>query len=81
MICLELNWFFYDTSWMDANICLLIDATDRCKISSDQPRIFFDVSLYPPFIICEQSRLSFTKKLKSVNDFLSNQPLMLINHI
>ena len=29
------------------NNFLLIDATDRNKIRSDQKRLFFDVSLYP----------------------------------
>ena len=51
MICLELNWLFYDQSWMVQlvvfNNFLLIDATDRSKISSDQKRLFFAVSLYP----------------------------------
>jgi len=56
MICLELNWFVYDPSWMldlsefvwtlrslvlvVLNNFLLIDATDRSKISSDQKRFF-----------------------------------------
>ena len=75
MICLELNWFFSDPSWMLQlsefvwtlrssvwivfNNFLLIDATDSCKIRSDQKRLFFAVSLYPlsffantPFNIC-----------------------------
>ena len=63
MICLKLNWFFYDPSWMlelsefvwmirssvwvGFNNFLLIDATDRSKISSVQKRLFFAVSLYP----------------------------------
>ena len=59
MICLELNWFIYDPSrilqlsefvWTLRSsvwIFLLIDATDRSKISSDHHRIFFDASLYP----------------------------------
>ena len=63
MICLELNWFVYDPSWMlhlsefvwtlrssvwvVFNNFLLIDATDRSKISSDQKRLFFAVNLYP----------------------------------
>ena len=63
MVCLKLNWFFYDPSWMLQlsefvwmirslvwvvfNNFLLIDATDRSKISSDQKRLFFAVSLYP----------------------------------
>ena len=53
MICLELNWFVYDPSWMlhlsefvwtlgssvlvVFNNFLLIDTTDRSKISSIKP--------------------------------------------
>ena len=63
MICLELNWLFYDSSWILQlsefvwalrssvwivfNNFLLIDATDRIKISSDQKRLFFALRLYP----------------------------------
>ena len=75
VICSKLNWFFYDASrilqlsefvwalrssvWVVLNNFLLIDATDSCKIRSDQKRLFFAVSLYPlsffantPFNIC-----------------------------
>ena len=63
MICLILHCFFYDPSRMLQlskfawtlrysvhvvfKIFLLIDATDRSKISSDQKRLFFAVNLYP----------------------------------
>ena len=63
MICLELNWLFYDPSWILQlsefvwalrssvwivyNNFLLIDATDKSKISSDQKRLFFALRLYP----------------------------------
>ena len=63
MIWLELNWFFYILSWILQfseivrtlrssvwvvfNNFLLIDSTDRSKISSNPHRIFIDVSLYP----------------------------------
>ena len=63
MICLELNWLFYDPSWMLQlsefvwtlcsslwvffNNFFLIDATDRSKTSSDQKCLFFAVRLYP----------------------------------
>ena len=62
MICLELNWFFYDpcrifqlSEFMDVtffgmsrlNNFLLIDTTDRSKNSSDHLRIFFEIH---PFI-------------------------------
>ena len=62
MICLKLNWFFYGLScmlqfsqfvwtpcysvWDVFNNFLLIDATDRSKISSDQKRFFIALSLY-----------------------------------
>ena len=63
MICWELNWLFYDPSWMLQlsefvwalcssvwivfNNFLLIDATDKSKISSDWKRLFFALRLYP----------------------------------
>ena len=63
MICLKLIWFFYGLSRMfqlpqfvwalrssvwDVFInFLLIGATDRSKISSDQKRFFIALSLYP----------------------------------
>ena len=62
MICLELNWFVYNQSWMlhlsefvwtlsssvlvVFNNFLLIDATDK-KISRDQKRFFIALCLYP----------------------------------
>ena len=63
IICLKFNWFFYDLSrmlqlsefvwalrssvYVVFNNFLLIDATDRSKINSDQKRLYFAVSLYP----------------------------------
>ena len=63
MICLKLNRFFYGLSCMlhrsefvwilrssvlvVFNNFLLIDATDRSKIRSDQKRFFIALSLYP----------------------------------
>ena len=63
MICLKLNCFFYGLSRMLQfsqfvwalsysvlvvfNNFLLIDATDRSKISCDQKRFFIALSLYP----------------------------------
>ena len=63
MICLKLNWFSYGLSrmlqisqfvwtpcysiWDVFNNFLLIDSTDRRKISSDQKRFFIALSLYP----------------------------------
>jgi len=64
MICLELNWLFYDPSsilqlsefvWtlrssarVVFNNFLFIDATDRSKLSSEQNWFFFAVSLNHP---------------------------------
>jgi len=61
MICLELNWFVYDPSWMlhlskfvwtlrssvlvVFNNFLLIEPTDRSKFSSDQKRFFIALRL------------------------------------
>ena len=63
MICLILNWFVYDPSWMlhlsdfvrtlRSSVLvvfdnfLLIYATARSKIISDQKRFFIALSLYP----------------------------------
>ena len=63
MICWKLNWYSYGLSrmfqlpqfvwalrssvWDIFNNFLLIDATDRSKISSDQKRFFIALSLYP----------------------------------
>ena len=63
MICLKLNRFFYCLSRMlhlseflwtlrssvlvAFNNFLIIDATDKSKISSDQKRFFIELSLYP----------------------------------
>ena len=65
---LALNWFFYDPCWMLQlsefvwtlrssawGVFNLLDATDRSKISRDQKRLFFAVSLYPLFIFREHS--------------------------
>ena len=62
-ICLKFNWFVYDPNWMLQlsefvwtlrssvwvvfNNFLLIDATDKSKISRNRKCFFFAVSLYP----------------------------------
>ena len=80
MICLELNWFVYNPSWMLQlsefvwtlrssvwvifNNFLLIDATDRSKISSDQKFLFFAVSLYPlSFFSSPHEYMQYMKEL------------------
>ena len=65
MICLELNWLFYDPSWMLQlsefvwalrssvwlvfNNFLLIDATDKSKISIAIESAYFSHYAYTPF--------------------------------
>ena len=43
----EFVWTLRSSAWVVFNNFLLIDAIDRRKISSDQKRLFFAVSLYP----------------------------------
>ena len=43
----EFVWTLRSSAWVVFNNFLLKDATDRSKISSDQKRLFFAVSLYP----------------------------------
>ena len=40
-------WTLSYSVWDVLNNFLLIDATDRSKISSDQKRFFIELSLYP----------------------------------
>ena len=85
MICLELNWFFtirviccnflycIDVTFFDKvcfNNLLLKDATDKSKISSDQKRPIFALSLYP---------LSFfpNTTFKTLKDFIQDWRLNL----
>ena len=67
MICSELNWFVYNPSWMlhlsefvwtlhssmwvVFNNFLLIDTTDRSKISSNKKLIFIALSPYPVHLL------------------------------
>ena len=51
----EFVWWLRSSAAVVINKYLLIDATDRSKIGSDQKRLFFAVSLYPPFIFREHS--------------------------
>ena len=45
--------------WVVFNNFLLIDATDRSKISSDQKRLFFAVSIYPLLFFANTSLKTF----------------------
>ena len=58
----EFVWTLRSSAWVVFNNFLLIDATDRSKISSDQKRLFFVVSQYPlsffantPFLKCRNA--------------------------
>ena len=51
----EFAWTLRSSAWVAFNNFLLIDATDRSKISSDQKRLFFAVSQYPLLIFREHS--------------------------
>ena len=100
MICLKLNWFLYGLSrmlqfsefvwalsysvWDVFNNFLLIETTDRSKISSDQMRFFIAFSLYPisffaniPFKLENFKRFWPSVKSKSKNTYLT--PLYALN--
>ena len=80
MICLILIWFFYGLSrmfqrpqfvwalrssvWDGFINFLLIDATDRSKISSDQKRFFIALSLYPLSFFANTPFKEFKTQLK-----------------
>ena len=109
MICLKLNWFFYGLSrmlqfsqflwplsysvWDVFNNFLLIDATDRSKISRDHHSIFFDVSLYTPFHFSRTLQLSIFVVVKnwlfsfmvfgdlSISCFRNNGGFVRIKHV
>ena len=75
IICLKLNWFFYGLScmlqfsefvwapsysvWDVFNKFLLIDATDRSTISSDQKRLFIALSLSLSFFANTPFKVNF----------------------
>ena len=48
-------WALRYSVWDVFNNFLLIDATDRSKISSDQKRFFYRIKSIPPFIFREHS--------------------------
>ena len=43
----EFVWTLRSSAWVVFHNFLLIDATDRSKISNDQKRFFIALSLYP----------------------------------
>ena len=93
MICLKLNRFFFGLSrmlhlaefvWILRSLVLvvfnnflLIDATHRSKIRSDQKRFFYRINPIPPFIFREHS-LSSPLNLKVVFLFYSCMGLPLL---
>ena len=80
MVCLKFNRLFYDTSiilqlyellwklcssvYIDFKNFLLIGATDRSRINSDQKRSFFAVSLYHLSFFAIHSLSTMTIQLK-----------------
>ena len=48
-------WALHSSVWDVFINFLLIDATDRSKISSDQKRFFYRIKPIPPFIFREHS--------------------------
>ena len=94
MICLKLNWFFYGLSrmfqfsefvwalsysvWDVFNNFLLIDATDRSKIISDQRRFFYRIKPIPPFHFSRTLPLNVKKfwKFNSILKMEIIQPLI-----
>ena len=69
----EFVWALRSSVWIVFNIFLLIDPTDRSKISSDRKRLFFALRIHPhsffantPFKkgtkYCVQTKLDKTRK-------------------
>ena len=77
LICLryELNvasfWICMDTTFFGVNF-LLIDPTDRSKISSDQKRFFIALSLYPLSFFANTPFKFIQANLKKWDSILSN---------
>ena len=61
----EFSWFLRSSAWVDFNNFLLIDATDRSKISGDQiqKRTFFAIGLRTPFHFSRTLPLNFNTSL------------------
>ena len=70
-------WALRSSVWDVFNNFLLIDATDRSKISSDQKRFFIALSLYPlSFFVNTPFKLKFSlKKVNPLNLEFLNQML------
>ena len=92
MLCLKLNWLCYDPSpmlqlsefvrnlcssvWDVFNNFLIIDATDRRKISSNQKRLFIAVNLYPLSILANtpfNAGTSLVDKVQGVSIVMNKQ--------
>ena len=67
----DFEWALSYSVWDVFNKFLLIDATERSKISSDQKRLFFAVNLYPlSFFVNTPFK---QKNLKTEMNIFSNQ--------
>ena len=92
IICSELNWFFYGPSqilqlckfvlMLYSLVCivfnnfLLIDASDRSKISSNPHRILFDVSLTPhSFFANTPFKMNFNNLLPMIEVHCFSHPV------
>ena len=66
----EFVWMLRSSVWVVFNNFLLIDVTGRSKISSDQKRLFFALSLYPLsffgfFVLWNKTTPIFTESIWS----------------
>ena len=77
----EFVWALSFSVWDAFNNFLLIDATDRSKIISDQKRFFIALSLYPlSFFANTPFTLSQEKKGEAVNIFLLSDIVSIFFH-
>ena len=63
----EFVWALPSSVWIVFNNFLLIDATDRSKISSDQKRLFFALRLHPLSFFASTSFKSEKFSLKNAD--------------
>ena len=70
----EFVWTLRSSVWVVFNNFLLIDATDRSKISSDQKRLFIALSLYPLSFFANTPFISFSEQDTSVEFTVIEKP-------
>ncbi len=73
----EFVWTLRSSVFVVFNNFLLIDATDRSKISSDQKRFFIALSLYPLSFFANTS-FNDNQKLKYYINILTSESVNLI---